>query len=503
MVDVNRPTQTRSRADRIKVFRKRFLTGMEPIVENELAAQEPRLLLTLENESTAILPQGERLILRSLGASGKTAAHVIPLPTGQVIEPGRFTLLTDQRLDGSGTLEVFVCSVQSHQHGQTASLFAMNMDLSDGNSGSTRRLACKSASADVVAVPASRADSNFAFDDTAPFSYLQYDLTDLSEYQYIAVIDKGNEETPGWLVAECNTFDESTTTIKRKLQQLLVRGVHLTLPASRPMVNEIHIPVIHSSLLAYRLSVNQNCHNENQLFLPLLRQYILEPYESKFFPNLKDVNVNLHGVSPYVPPPMSASHSKDGLSLQFWSDPTCNSTMEISLEIDLLGSAGKLYMRYRTVFAAFPLIIVALVLRKQFKVYNLTGVFMSFTEAMDQCLRTSLPLLIIALTFFAISLSRPNHSNLSGKILGQPVNASETVGDFTKNELLLGSHDPFFWFLIPLFGLISVGICIALNYATLAITHVFTFVYAQVRNVSLRNDDGRLVLSGLLVSIIG
>jgi glycosylphosphatidylinositol deacylase len=32
-------------------------------------------------------------------------------------------------------------------------------------------------------------------------------------------------------------------------------------------------------------------------------------------------------------------------------------------------------MRYRTVFAAFPLVVVALVLRKQFKVYDATGMF--------------------------------------------------------------------------------------------------------------------------------
>ena len=47
----------------------------------------------------------------------------------------------------------------------------------------------------------------------------------------------------------------------------------------------------------------------------------------------------------------------------------------MALDIDMLGSFGKLYMRYRTVFAAFPLVVVALVLRKQFKVYDATGRF--------------------------------------------------------------------------------------------------------------------------------
>lgn len=43
------------------------------------------------------------------------------------------------------------------------------------------------------------------------------------------------------------------------------------------------------------------------------------------------------------------------------------------MKVDIPGSLGKLVMRYRVVFAAFPLVIVALVLRKQFMVYDDTG----------------------------------------------------------------------------------------------------------------------------------
>lgn len=122
------------------------------------------------------------------------------------------------------------------------------------------------------------------------------------------------------------------------------------------------------------------------------------------------------------------------------------------------------------------------------------GIFMSFTESMDQCIRTSLPLLFIALSFLALSLTKTDHGGLRQDILGRPSNATETAADFTRNELLLGSHDPFFWFLVPLFGFISVGVCIALNYITLALTQLFTLLYSSVRSVSLRNDEGRLVL---------
>ena len=345
----------------------------------------------------------------------------------------------------------------------------------------------------MVALPASCHDSEYSFDDRQPFSFLQYDLSDLSEYQFLAVVDKANEPKPGWVIAEFRSIADSDTTVTKPFYQLLANGVTQTLPISRLMVNEIHIPVIHSSLLAYHLDVDEHCDSDNELFRPLLRQYISEPYETKFFPNARSINVSLHGISPYIPPPSGTTHTKSGLSLQIWSDPSCNSTMTISLRVDVLGSAGKLYMRYRTVFAAFPLVVVALVLRKQFKIYNVTGVFISFTEAMDQCIRTSLPLLFVALSFFALSLSRADNRTLGQGLLGQPDGGSETFSAFTRNELLLGSHDPFFWFLIPLFGLISVGVCIALNYATLALTHLVTGIYARVRMVSLKNEDGRYV----------
>ena len=489
VVDVNRPTQTRSRAERIQVFRRRFLSGMEPVIDKQLPAQEARVLLSVEDQSSVVSPPHQRLVLSSLGQTGKTEPYLISIPVQETFPRKRFTLLTDQRLNGEGNIDVYFCSLQSHQHGQGAHMFVTNMDFSIGKPA--KRLACKSAAADVVALPASYSDSHYAFDDRTPFSYLQYDLSSIVDYQYIAVIDRAVEPKAGWLVAEFSSEEESIIKVQHPFQNLLGRGIRRTLPASRALVNEIQIPVVHSSLLSYHLELDQKCESANELFSPLLRQYILEPYESKYFPNARSVNISLHGVSPYVPPPLAATHTKDGLSLQIWSDPTCNSTMTVSLRIDVLGSAGKLYMRYRTVFAAFPLLVVALILRKQFKVYNATGIFISFTEAMDQCIRTSLPLLFVALSFLALSLSRTGNRSLGEGLLGTPTNASETIAAFTKNELLLGSHDPFFWFLVPLFGIISVGVCIAMNYATLALTYIFTGVYFRVRSMPLRTEDGR------------
>jgi glycosylphosphatidylinositol deacylase len=504
VIDVNRPAQTKPRAERMRSFKKWYLTGMETVAEKTLSQKEPTTLLTLEDNSNSIIAQGERLTLRKFGQSHKPRAHLLPIPPQGSPGGKRFTLLTDQRLDkagDSGKLEVLFCSVFPLHPGQSATLFSMNMDLSGDSSGSTR-LACKNAASDVISLPASTRTTKRPFyldeeTEIQPFSYLQYDLEDISDHQFVAVVDKAVDPTPGWVIAEFSDNVQSHKIRSLGLRRLLAFGMKIKLPATRPMVAEVQIPALHSSLLAYNLEMSSHgCGDESELFTPLLRQYISEPYESKYFVNVKQANINLHGVSPFMPPPLKNKNVQDGLSLQFWTDPTCNSTIKISLRVDVPGSLGKLYMRYRTVFAAFPLLVVALVLRKQFRVYDETGIFMSFTESLDLCLRQSLPLVLVALTFLSVSLaqasSAPPRPVQSG-FWGWRGNATESQIDFTKNDLLVGSQDPFFWFMVPLIGLVCVGACVMINYAALAITYVSGILYGSLsfKPAWLRNDDRR------------
>ncbi|KAL1964403.1 hypothetical protein VTN77DRAFT_6961 [Rasamsonia byssochlamydoides] len=493
IVDVRRPSQTRPRAERMRIFKKWYLTGLEPVAERTLPQKEPHTLLTLEANTNTILAQGERLVLRGLGNHKEPEAHLLPIPPQGV--PGKkFTLLTDQPFDppnGNGNLEVLFCSVFPLQAGHTTALFSMNMDLSRGGSGSTR-LACKNAADDGIRLPASTPSSKHPFDRVRPFSYLQYDLEDLAEHQFVAVVDKADSPSGGWVIAEFSDSSDAVIPTRVGLGRLLSAGLHMKLPANRPMLTEVKIPSLHSSLLAYKLSVRtQGCQEHPALFSPLLRQSMPEPHESKFFVNIKDVNVNLHGVAPFMPPPLREQATYGGVSFQLWSDPTCGSGVDLSLTVDIPNSLGELVMRYRTVFAAFPLLVIALVLRKQFKVYDETGYFITFMEGLNLCLRSSFPLLLLALSLFASSLASSRRLPPSDDPFHWRTNATETVIDFTKNDLLLGAQDAFFWFLVPLFGLISVGVCVLVHYVSLTILSVFSFCYGlfRTRTGYIRRDD--------------
>lgn len=484
VVDVSRATQTKPRAERMRVFKKWFLTGMEDVAERTLPHTEPTTLLTLEDNSDSIIGPDLRLNLTQLGTTGKPVAHLLPIPPAASQESKRFTLLSDLKLDRvgeAGKLEVLFCSVYPLQPGQASTVFSFNMDLSGDSTGSTR-LACKNAATDVIPLPASTRTSQFPFSrdgerETSPFSYLQYSLDDLAEHQFVAVIDKAISPTAGFVLAEFTDQSQSHRTRHISLRRLVSFGLKLRLPPGRPMVTEVKIPTLTSSLLAYNLEIsNQACGNRPELFTPLVRQYLSEPYESKFFVNARHAAVSLHGIAPYMPPPLKERSTEVGLSFQFWTDPTCDSSIELNLSVDILGSMGKLYMRYRTVFGAFPLLVVALVLRKQFRIYDSTGVFISFSESLDMCLRQSIPLMLLALTILSLSTGG-NHQPVGGASLWHWRNATSSSIDYSQNDFLVGTRDPFFWFMIPLIGVVCVGVCVVLNYMTLAVTYILGLVF--------------------------
>lgn len=322
------------------------------------------------------MKKDERLTLRRLGGHHEPRSYLLPVPPRNGAPGKKFTLLTDQKIKNSGgtpNLDVLFCSRLPLRAGQSESLLSLNLDLSGSSAGSTR-LVCKSGADDVIHLPASTPATKHPFDGLDPFSYMEYKLEDLEDYQYVAVVDKAVKKTTGWLIAEFSNSSDSVIPTRVGLGRLLTAGLNIKLPAKRPMVTDIKVPALHSSLLAYKLKVTRPaCQEKNELFAPFLRQYISEPHESKYFVNLKEADINLHGVAPYMPPHLRGDSTTHGVGFQLWIDPSCNVPVTVSLQPDILGSMGKLAMRYRTVLCAFPLLIVAIVLRKQFKIYDETG----------------------------------------------------------------------------------------------------------------------------------
>jgi hypothetical protein len=220
----------------------------------------------------------------------------------------------------------------------------------------------------------------------------------------VAIIEKSVSSTRSFLIAEFSDQSAFSKKEDASLAKLLLSGITVDLPANRPLTTEVNIASLQSALLAYKLEITSpHCQAEKVLFSPLVRQYLDQPYESKYFVNAQSVDVSLHGVAPYLPPSLGSGAEK-GVTFQVWTDPSCGSSIHLQIKPDFWGSLGKLYMRYRTVFAAFPMLTVALVLRKQFRVYDSSGIFISFSQSLDLCLRQSIPLLLVSLTLLSMSM---------------------------------------------------------------------------------------------------
>ncbi|UNI22091.1 GPI inositol deacylase [Purpureocillium takamizusanense] len=495
IVDVERASQTKPRADRMRLLKKRLLPGIEAATERTLPARAATTLLTLGDEASRIVPAGSRLVVRNLGSQSRRMAHLIPIPPQGSPGLKRFTLLTDAALHDAGNdapLEVLLCSVFAFQPSLASPQFSRHVDLS-GGSGAPTKLACKNAASDSTLVPASTTSTEHPFflereKPVQPFSYLQYGLEHLLDHQFIAVLDQSLTPRQEFVVAEFSDQDDFGRKQGLSLSQLLTIGMSLTLPANRPVVVDVNVPAAVSALLAFQLRIDQpSCSASSSLFAPMVRQFLEKPYESKYFVNVRQAPISFHGIAPYMLPPMQPNDVV-GLGFQFWSDPLCDSPLHIRLTLDLWGSLGKLYMRYRTVFAAFPLLVATMVLRKQFRVYDETGIFISFAESLDLSLRRSIPLLLLSLTLLSVSLGRSNLTLGIGSAFGRA--GPDRPAGFGRNELLIGTEDPLFCPLISIIGIVCVGVCAVLHYVVLGLTRMLGLVYGLLTGAGAGGANG-------------
>lgn len=508
IVDVRRASQTKPRADRMRFFKQSMLPGLEATSEKPSSWDDSKILLEIDDYSTTVVPSGKPLVLRSSEQPSKAKAHLLPISPQESPESRRFTLLTDEKLEHKQQEPAFMVLLCSVASSQAATAYSMTIDLVHEVKGSTK-LMCKNAAEDVILLPASVPTSREPVSPdkghgSPTFSYLQYNLAELSDYDFISIVTRPSvvSNSRGFAVAE---FSEETlyrSTYDVSISTLLTTGLSLKLPVGHPFATQIHVPALESSLLSFRLELLQDQQEDRAaLFAPMIRQFLEHPYESRYFVNVKEAVVSLHGRAPYLPPPLQPQE-EHGVSFDIWLDPTSNADVSVRLTLDSLASLGKLYMRYRTVFAAFPLLIVTLVLRKQFRVYDVSGVFISFTDSLEESLCRSIPLLITSLTLLAMSLGSANMT-ASALTWYRPGLMSPAGTDYHRNDLLIGTEDAFFWFLTPLIGIVSIGVCLGLHYFVLLVTRLLGILYsltmrnhaAELRSPKRRPRAGSLVPS--------
>ncbi|KAK9321093.1 PGAP1-like protein-domain-containing protein [Lipomyces orientalis] len=436
IVDVREPTQTKLLSKRLQIFKDNFLTGLETSVERRVPFSLVHdTLLKVQDVQSSFFDSGRRVVLRGLGRSRQPKVYLIPIPR----DGGRedfFSILTDKKLEIDGKdqrVDILLCKQPQENLDTNHGAFRTVIDISKPESRS-RSFPCTNSAADKVVIPASAKGTLHPYDGST-FSYIQYKLGDVARYDYIALVDSYTTSSPGFVFAEV-----------------------------------ISVRTAFDALVSYKLQIkSRNCYGRPELFGPLVRQFITDPNESKFFPDASEVDISFYGASPFVPL-TNRPGVNNNLKLQMWIDPTCEGPQEVYLSVDIIGSFGNLVMRYRTACAALPLAIATIVLLIQFNIYDSEGIFVSFGSALEIFIRRALPVLMLVSTIFITIQSYLMPASTLPFL--EPEDQLSVNGPSTGpvyryiryNNMFLGVSDPQLSFLGPLFFTIASGMCIAVYY---------------------------------------
>ncbi|KAK9249585.1 PGAP1-like protein-domain-containing protein [Lipomyces tetrasporus] len=476
IVDVREPTQTKFLSTRLQIFKDIFLTGLESSTQRRAPFSLVHdTLLKVQDVRSIFVDSGRRVVLRGLGKSRQPKAYLIPIPR----DGGRedfFSILTDQKLEIDGKdqrVDILLCEQPQENLDTDHGAFSTVIDISKPDSRSIS-FPCTNSAADKVVIPASAKGTLHPYDGNT-FSYIQYRLGEIARYDYIALVDSYTTSSPGFVFAEVVNNQTYRYEIEPSFIRLLGSRSQLRLPPVRSGFVEISARTAFGALVSYKLQVKpHNCDGQPELFGPLVRQFITDPNESKFFPDASEVDISFYGSSPFVPLTYRPGVNNN-LKLQMWIDPTCERPQDVHLSVDIIGSFGSLVMRYRTACAALPLVITAIVLLIQFNIYDSEGVFVSFGSALEIFIRRALPILMLVSTIFIIILSYLMPASTLPFL--EPEDQLSVNGPSTGpvyryiryNNMFLGLSDPQMSFLGPLFFTIASGMCIAVYYTVVTI----------------------------------
>ncbi|KAA8916861.1 hypothetical protein TRICI_000980 [Trichomonascus ciferrii] len=539
-LDVRNPSKTKTLASRMDAFRRHLLTGFEPEPQYpkrrfhptigkdySTAVGPPDTVLIADDIGMNVVPNGQRLHLDGLGSRDNAVTHLMPLPsTMENLNDTHLSLLSNRPLlhptkyatiDMNNDFEdselyhgiyMLACKYPNSAKELSDSLFSIldlrkytsmrssnnQMTLDKGNIG----LMCKNIGGHAVVLPQAKTappttqkkPQPVAPDDEhEPMYYANFNSTLLSGYSYVVVVDTNEYLTPGFVLAENRPNCQAKIQISDSLWKYFVGWKTVEIPANSPIEVDASFESLWSSLLAYRVKIGpvdkKKGSKRNDFFTPFMRQYIQEPFESKYYLNLvpgSEFVVNVHGVAPFTPYSVT-SEWYSNLHLQVWNDGTGNNgkPMEIQITVDIMNSLGQLVLHYRTALCILPIFIVVCVLMIQLEVHAYSAVFLSFEQGLRIFTKKYLWGVLILTTLLPMFLTNsfveqffyyiePMMDSSSGE------GPSSIFTATRKNQFFLGLESTHLCFLGPLFILVSTGLNFASYYVLMAILHLVLYI---------------------------
>ncbi|CUS25088.1 LAQU0S26e00760g1_1 [Lachancea quebecensis] len=468
-VDVQSPYKSRPLNDRMRLYRKSLISGLEDYAVQDLKintrSESSYKPFELPDDFNEVAIDEKLILARATG--NHEFLNLFKIPSDE--NDYEFVLLTN-----IASPEVRFCQKNTVR----AKI--------DGRFEEAR-FKCVSAKDDFIKVPRSTKDSLFPSDSSigepmSPFYLLKIKGAVLSQFEFVALsTPEALTRDDDFLIAEMKTTNSTRSFGDSPLMVLLTslaqRKVHID---TSSLISTICFPNLWSSVISYRLKTTTV--GEDLIFEPLIRQSIELPFETKWHVNLKQgpQDINFHNVAPFIP---SNPLNDRSLKLDFISPP--GSKMTMTLEINWALTIKMLLIRFRLTIAAFTVGFVSLVMSLQYYEYNKTGRFVAF-DAATKLLLGKYWAVFLALTslltplciFFGLHklTSIANFANRTRPLV-------PTSQSWASNTFFLGIDEIFMWWLGPAFFLMTVS-----------------SVYLLFRLITIIEAAARIVYSKVLLS---
>ncbi|GAA5937325.1 Bst1p [Sporobolomyces koalae] len=461
IIDVRKPDRAISRQARVGEFKARLLESSERKDPINRVSKTIQLDKLEQGTPHRLVEYYETLSIQAGSAPAARTVYLMPMPT----DAGRreLSLLTTGLIGDQQDLEVYTCTTSSEP--QSRSVDPRQTSCNSLSSMPITKLPASIASSGSPTLPAASGDGSMNLLTVGP--------SELGQAQFVAVVYHARRQL--WALAEVGKhYDPLYRIVDRGAFRLLFSGYIESIPMFL-MMSEFSVLALDTSLLKlkfklYGLSTETGDLsaplNRHKLFAPLLRQYSTESHESKYYPNSQEVTLYTHAHGPFIPSFRSSDSKKGETRLQLFIDPTPwleggdmgdIEHLMIKLTVDVMGTLGSLFVRYRMALVTLPFAIVLLVLAVQLHDFHSGLPFPSFGSALSTFSRQHFASLLIAMLALGYIQS----------ILLATITSRDIAPSTWLSDALLGNSGSFWAPVLPLLTVASFVI-VVLEYMVLS-----------------------------------
>ncbi|TID30116.1 hypothetical protein CANINC_001278 [Pichia inconspicua] len=437
MIDVNSPLQTYPLEKRMQIMENNLNSGFDKATDLLSKQDSPSLPIKLKidlkqlkdspNERFFQLPKS----LLKRNAINSPPIHLFNIPKGESFKFNFISTLKPidiQLLNKSPAPSLLLCkSIINSFSSSKSKTYEDIFDYKTEGTNKYAELECTNINNLTYIVPRSYHESKNVL------HALELSSKALSSFDSVVLVESAIELDikKDFVLADLELEQSSNVHIgDQSLWNLMTKNNEVALPAHRPIIVDIDIPAMKSSLLAYKIDVRFKKSNTEK-FTPIISQTFKG--ETKWhleFDENKPIIAVMNANSPYTPFIVNdpSNHGK----FKLFSDSSSSEHLtDIYVSIDWFQSLKLMVLKYRLSIIGFPLFISLAIMVYQFIQYGKTGFYPSYGEGFAALMDYKIFGIVVLIFSFLSLLTSPESP--FGKLL-------EILDPVGRNELKLMSQ---------------------------------------------------------------